>query len=69
MTFSMKKGKYVYESSSGGYQYYLDPRVKALIKEFKESIEKAADEALAYLDPSNIDLNPFDSEGWIGKYF
>ncbi len=69
MTFNMKKGAFVYQGAAGDYDVSLDPRVKTVIKNLKESFEKAADKALDYLDPTNIDLNPFDEEGWIGQYF
>lgn len=69
MTFNMKSGKYVYEGSSGEAQYYVHPTIKAFVKDLVDSIEKAADEALSYLDPRNIDLNPFDEDGWIGSMF
>lgn len=69
MTFNMKEAQYVYEGSTGEYTYYLDPRIKALIKSIVDGIKEAANEALEYLDPTNIDLNPFDSEGWIGRHF
>lgn len=69
MTFNMKSGKYVYQGASGQSQYYVHPTIKTFIKDLMDSIEKAADEALSYLDPRNIDLNPFDEEGWIGSMF
>ncbi len=69
MNFSMKTGKFRYVGASGDYHIEMHPAVKATIKQIKESIEKAADEAMSYLDPTSYDLNPFDSEGWIGRYF
>lgn len=69
MTFNMKNAKYVYEGASGDYTYHLDPRLKTLVQSMVDGIKAAAQEALDFLDPTNIDLNPFDSEGWIGRHF
>jgi len=69
LTFDIAKGKYNYTGAVGKYSIDLNPKVKAYIKETKDAISDAAQTALDYVNPMTYDLNPFDSEGWIGKWF
>jgi hypothetical protein len=69
LTFDIAKGEYNYTGAVGKYSIDLNPEVKAYIKETKDAISGAAQTALDYVNPMTYDLNPFDSEGWIGKWF
>lgn len=60
---------YHYKRKSGNFSIHLNPKVKAYLEAIKESIEKAADDAWQAINPANIDLNPFDEDGWIGSLF
>ncbi len=60
---------YEYKYKSGSYSISLNPKIQAYLQSVKASIEQAANDAWEAINPANIDLNPFDEEGWIGSWF
>lgn len=60
---------YHYKRKSGNFSIHLNPKIKAHLESIKTSIEKASDDAWQAINPANIDLNPFDKDGWFGSLF
>jgi len=69
LTFDIVDKKYSYIGASGKYTLAVHPKVKAYLKEAQEAIIAAAQSVLDALDPTNLDLNPFDEDGWAGGWF
>lgn len=69
VVFDSKVQKYAYHKKGGGFDVDLNPKIKAYIQSVKDSVNQAANDAWDAINPANIDLNPFDEEGWIGSLF
>lgn len=71
LTFDIVNKKYAYIGSSGSYNIDASPKVKAYLKDVIEAIEEAAQSVMDTVNPTNweVDLNPFDEDGWAGGWF
>ena len=69
-TFDLNSGKYSLLSAKGNYVFKVNPTITNTVNEIKKTVARVMEDAKETIASyTEVDLNPFDSEGWIGSHF
>lgn len=69
-TFDLTTGKYNYLAAKGNYVFKINPRLTKTVEDMQKTMVQVMEDVKKTINSyTEVDINPFDEEGWIGQYF